>query len=216
MTHKIILSIAPLLLSLAPAHFAQDLRAASSSDAVRRELVRMGEDDQKRRQEMMDLMDRVAGSDSEKMAKRWKQAVERQNDLDGKNRQRLDEIVKQHGWPKKSVFGEEASGVAFLIVQHAELDYQKKYLPLIKDAVSQKEARRSDLAMLEDRILTREGKKQVYGTQLRLNQTTQRMELYPIEDEENVDSRRAAVGLEPLAEYLKRAFGIDYAPPKKN
>jgi Family of unknown function (DUF6624) len=216
MTHKIILSIAPLLLSLAPAHFAQDLRAASSSDAVRRELVRMGEDDQKRRQEMMDLMDRVAGSDSEKMAKKWKQAVERQNDLDGKNRQRLDEIVKQHGWPKKSVFGEEASGVAFLIVQHAELDYQKKYLPLIKEAVTQKEARRSDLAMLEDRILTREAKKQVYGTQLRLNQTTQRMELYPIEDEENVDSRRAAVGLEPLAEYLKRAFGIDYAPPKKN
>jgi len=208
--------MAPLLLSLAPAHFTQDLRAASSSDAVRRELVRMGEDDQKRRQEMMDLMDRVAGSDSEKMAKRWKQAVERQNDLDGKNRQRLDEIVKQHGWPKKSVFGEEASGVAFLIVQHAELDYQKKYLPLIKEAVTQKEARRSDLAMLEDRILTREGKKQVYGTQLRLNQTTQRMELYPIEDEQDVDSRRAAVGLEPLAEYLKRAFGIDYAPPKKN
>jgi hypothetical protein len=216
MTHKIILSIAPLLLSLAPAHFSQGLRADSSSDAVRRELVRMGEDDQKRRQEMMDLMDRLAGSDSEKMAKKWKQAVERQNDLDGKNRQRLDEIVKQHGWPKKSVFGEEASGVAFLIVQHAELDYQKKYLPLIKDAVAQKEARRSDLAMLEDRILTREGKKQVYGTQLRLNQTTQRMELYPLDDEVNVDSRRAAAGLEPLAEYLKRAFGIDYAPPKKN
>jgi Family of unknown function (DUF6624) len=216
MTHKIILSMAPLLLSLAPAHFAQDLRPTSSSDAVRRELVKMGEDSQKRRQEMMDLMDRVAGSDSEKLAKKWKQAVERQNDLDGKNRQRLDEIVKQHGWPKKSVFGEEASGVAFLIVQHAELDYQKKYLPLIKDAVAQKEARRSDLAMLEDRILTREGNKQVYGTQLRLNQTTQRMELYPIEDEENVDGRRAAVGLEPLAGYLKRGFGIDYSPPKKN
>ena len=216
MTHKIILSMAPMLLSLSPAHFTQDLRPTSSSDAVRRELVRMGEDDQKHRQEMMDLMDRVAGSDSEKMAKKWKQAVERQNDLDGKNRQRLDEIVKQHGWPKKSVFGEEASGVAFLIVQHAELDYQKKYLPLIKEAVTQKEARRSDLAMLEDRILTREGKKQVYGTQLRLNQTTQRMELYPIEDEESIDSRRAAAGLEPLAEYLKRAFGIDYAPPKKN
>ena len=216
MTHKIILSMAPLLLSLAPTHFAQDLRAASSSDAVRRELVRMGEDDQKRRQEMMDLMDRVAGSDSEKMAKRWKQAVERQNDLDGKNRQRLDEIVKQHGWPKKSVFGEDASGVAFLIVQHAEIDYQKKYLPLIKEAVAQKEARQSDLAMLEDRILTRDGNKQIYGTQLRLNQTTQRMELYPIDDEENVNARRAEVGLEPLAEYLKRAFGIDYAAPKRN
>jgi len=205
-----------LLLSFAPAHFAQNLGAASSSEAVRRELVKMGEEDQKHRQEMMDLMDRVAGSDSEKMAKKWKQAVERQNALDGRNRQRLDEIVKAHGWPKKSVFGEEASGVAFLVVQHAELDYQKKYLPLIKEAVAQKEARRSDLAMLEDRILTREGKKQTYGTQLRLNQTTQRMELYPIEDEDNVDARRATVGLEPLAQYVKRVFGLDYAPPKKN
>jgi len=87
---------------------------------------------------------------------------------------------------------------------------------MIKEAAAQKEARRSDLAMLEDRILTREGKKQIYGTQLRLNQTTQRMELYPIDDEENVNARRAEVGLEPLAEYLKRAFGIDYATPKKN
>jgi hypothetical protein len=214
MTHKIILST--LLLSLAPSHFAQNLGAASSSEAVRRELVKMGEDDQKHRQEMMELMDRMAASDSEKIAKKWKQAVDQQNDLDNKNQQRLDEIVKEYGWPKRSVFGEEASGVAFLIVQHAELDYQKKYLPMIKEAAGQKEARQSDLAMLEDRILTREGKKQIYGTQLRLNQTTQRMELYPIEDEGNVDTRRSAVGLEPLAQYLKRAFDIDYAPPKKN
>jgi hypothetical protein len=211
-----ILSMTPLILSLAPANFTQDLRATTSSEAVRRELVKMGEDDQKHRQEMMGLMGRLAGSDSEKRAKRWKQAVERQNALDSRNRQRLDEIVKEHGWPKRSVFGEEATGVAFLVVQHAELDYQKKYLPLIKEAVAQKEARRSDLAMLEDRILTREGKKQIYGTQLRLNQTTQSMELYPIEDEENVDARRTAAGLEPLAVYLKRVFGIDYAPQKKN
>ena len=216
MTHKMILSMTPLILSLAPANFTQDLRATTSSEAVRRELVKMGEDDQKHRQEMMGLMGRMAGSDSKKVAKRWKQAVERQNALDSRNRQRLDEIVKEHGWPKRSVFGEEATGVAFLVVQHAELDYQKKYLPLIKEAVAQKEARRSDLAMLEDRILTREGKKQIYGTQLRLNQTTQRMELYPIEEEENVDARRTAAGLEPLAVYLKRVFGIDYAPQKKN
>jgi hypothetical protein len=216
MKHKIVLSMTPLLLSLAPTCFAQAPGAASPNEPVRRELVKMGEDDQKHRQEMRDLMDRLAVSDSEKVAKRWRQAVERQNALDSKNRQRLDEIVKEYGWPKRSVFGEEASGVAFLIVQYAELDFQKKYLPLIKEAAGQKEARQSDLAMLEDRILTREGRKQIYGTQLRLNQTTQLMELYPIEDEENVDTRRAAVGLEPLAQYLKRAFSIDYVPTKKN
>jgi hypothetical protein len=216
MTHKIILSMMPILLSLASPHFAQNLGEASPNEAVRRELVKIGEDDQKHRQDMMDLMNRLASSDSEKVAKKWKQAVEQQNALDSRNRQRLDEIVKQHGWPKRSVFGEEASGVAFLIVQHADLDYQKKYLPLIKEAVALKEARQSDLAMLEDRVLTREGKKQIYGTQLRLNQRTQLMELYPIEDEENVDARRVGAGLEPLAQYVKKAFGIEYAPPKKN
>jgi hypothetical protein len=150
------------------------------------------------------------------VAKKWQQANERQKELDGRNQQRLDEIVKQYGWPKRSVFGEEASGVAFSVVQHAELDYQKKYLPLLKEAVAQKEARESDLAMLEDRILIREGKKQIYGTQVRMNQKTQLMELYPIEDEENVDGRRSKVGLEPLAQYVKKAFGMEYTPPKKD
>src|SRR5262245_59194286 len=158
MTLTIVLSITALLLSLAPERFAQDDAKTLQSEALRRELVKMGEDDQKHRQEMMELMDRLASSDSEKVARKWKQVVERQNPLDTKNRQRLDEIVKEHGWPKRSVFGDEASGVAFLIVQHAEIDYQKKYLTLIKEAVANKEARRSDLAMLEDRILRREGK----------------------------------------------------------
>ena len=105
--------------------------------------------------------------------------------------------------------------MAFLIVQHAELDYQKKYLP---DQRGRRPERSPPVRSgdVEDRILTREGKKQIYGTQLRLNQTTQRMELYPIDDEENVNARRAEAGLEPLAEYLKRAFGIDYAAPKRN
>jgi len=216
MKHKITFFITALIVSLAPAHFAQSPGAASPNDSLRRELVKMGEDNQKQRQEMMNMMDRLATTDSEKVTKKWKQVVERQNELDSKNRQRLDEIVKEHGWPKLSSFGPEASGVAFLIVQHADLEYQKKYLPLIKESVTKNEARPSDLAMLQDRILTREGKKQTYGTQVRVNQTTQAMELYPIEDEENVDARRATVGLGPLAQYLKKAFGIDYVPPKKN
>src|SRR5262249_17382543 len=110
MTHKIILSLTPLLLSLAPAHFAQDLRTTPSSETVRRELVKIGEDDQKHRQEMMDLMNRLAGSDSEKVAKKWKQAVERQNALDGRKRERMAEDGKKHGWPKKRGFGEKGRG----------------------------------------------------------------------------------------------------------
>jgi len=216
MTHKITLSIAVLILLLAPASSAQNLGNTSPNETVRRELVKMGEEDQKQRQEKMDLLGQLTRSNREKVEKKLKQLVERQNELDSKNRQRLDEIVKEHGWPKASVFGREASGVAFMLVQQAELEYQKKYFPLIKEAAARNEARPSDLAMLEDRILIGEGKKQRYGTQLRLNQTRQVMELYPIEDEENVDARRGAVGLAPLAQYLKDVFDIDYVPSKKN
>jgi hypothetical protein len=60
----------------------------------------------------------------------------------------------------------------------------------------------------------REGKKQIYGSQLKRNEKTGKFELWPVEDEENLDKRRAAVGLEPIAEYLKH-FRLTYVPPKK-
>jgi hypothetical protein len=60
----------------------------------------------------------------------------------------------------------------------------------------------------------REGKKQIYGTQLARNEKTGKYELYPIEDEEHADLLRTSVGLPPIAEYLK-SFGIEYIPPKK-
>lgn len=215
MTHKTVLLITALILSLAPAHSAQTPGKASPSEAVRRELVKMGEDDQKHRQEMMDLSDKLAGPNREEVEKRLKLVNEQQDSLDSRNQQRLDEIVKEYGWPTKSAFGKDAGFAAFLVVQHAGLEYQKKYLPLIKEAAARNEARPSDLAMLEDRILMRDGKKQIYGSQVSRNDKTKALELYPVEDEQNVDARRAAVGLMPLAQYLKE-FGIDYVPPKKN
>jgi hypothetical protein len=55
----------------------------------------------------------------------------------------------------------------------------------------------------------------IYGTQVRSGaDTNDRWVPQPIEDEANVDARRATVGLPPLAEYLK-TFGVDYSPPPK-
>jgi len=85
---------------------------------------------------------------------------------------------------------------------------------MLKEAVRRGEAESGNAALLKDRILMREGKKQIYGSQLHLNQVTKQLELWPIEDDENVDARRASVGLEPLAEYMKR-FGLEYKPPKR-
>ena len=68
--------------------------------------------------------------------------------------------------------------------------------------------------MLTDRTLLDEGKPQVYGTQLVRNPATGQMELGQLVDPGKVDDRRAARGMEPLADYLTH-FGITFTVPQQ-
>jgi len=130
----------------------------------------------------------------------WK----KQGEIDAANMKRLAEIVDAFGWPGVRFAG-AASQTAFLVLQHADHDSQRKYLPLLREAVKRHDAIGGDLAMLEDRVRVADGKPQLYGTQLANNP----MRFQPIEDEAHVDERRASVGLPPLAEYAKM-FGLSY------
>jgi hypothetical protein len=66
------------------------------------------------------------------------------------------------------------------------------------------EVENSQLADLTDRVLIGEGKKQLYGTMMRVAEDGKFVP-EPIEDEANVDKRRAALGLQPLAENIRRS-----------
>lgn len=134
-----------------------------------------------------------------------------QNAIDAANMKRLAEIVDAYGWPGLRFAG-RASSTAFLVLQHADHDSQVEYLPLMRDAVRRNEALGSQLAMLEDRVRIADGKPQLYGTQLSAP-AGGAPHFDPIEDEAHVDERRAAVGLQPLAEYAK-LFGLAYTPAK--
>jgi hypothetical protein len=169
----------------------------------------MMEEDQEFRTRVISVEEKY-GQDSKELAALWKEQAE----IDNRLLKRLEEIIKLYGWPAKSLVGAEASLAAFLIIQHADYEYQKKYFPLIKEAMEKGEIERGHVALLEDRILMREGKKQIYGSQLRRNEKTGKYEMWPVEDEQNLDKRRLSVGLEPIAEYLKR-FGVTYIPPGK-
>jgi hypothetical protein len=181
----------------------------SSRDSVRTELEAMFEADQMGRLDIKTAEERH-GHSSPEVADLWK----KQNLNDEKNRKRLVEIVDQSGWPKQSVVGEKAAITAFLVLQHAGLDLQKRYLPLLRSGAEAGEVKLNWLALLEDRVLVGEGKKQLYGSQLRGKKGVEGWQLEPIEDEVNVDERRAKMGLGPLAEYLK-GFGIEYRKPTK-
>ena len=205
---SVILCIAILAFSL-DQMIGQTSKRSSANDALRVELTQMLDADQKWRN-MADSVEKTHGTNSKELRELWR----RQKETDNKNMRRLERIIKKYGWPAESLVGGEASLAAFLILQHADYQYQKKYFPMVKEAQKEGEIEAGNVALLEDRILVREGKKQIYGSQLIRNQKTGKYELYPIEDEEHVDLMRASVGLPPIAEYLKE-FGLDYVPPKK-
>jgi hypothetical protein len=128
--------------------------------------------------------------------------------IDSVNVVQLEQIIAQNGWPGKSKVGDQAAMAAFLILQHAKVEIQTKYLPMVEAAAAKGDVEPSHLAMLQDRVLMRQGKQQKYGTQLWNDPSTGKLGLYPIEDSANVDARRAEVGIPPLRDYI-RSLGID-------
>lgn len=149
--------------------------------------------------------------------------------IDRQNARHLKRIIQIYGWPARSEVGDRASHAAWLIAHHADHDhmFQRMCLEEIKIAVKNGEARARDMAYLTDKVLVAEGRRQVYGTQVfdtrsldvlyklsgkeledamaRITYGTNRSEPLqplPIDDMDNVDRRRAEVGLPPLRAYI--------------
>lgn len=122
-------------------------------------------------------------------------------------------VLKRYGWLGTDVIGEKGNKTIWLVVQHADLKTQKKYLPELKRSVEKGLSVPYYLALTEDRVAMGEGKKQIYGSQYTTDMTTGKNSLYPIADEANVDKRRKAMGMIPLAEEAK-SMGVDYVLPK--
>jgi hypothetical protein len=82
-------------------------------------------------------------------------------------------------------------------VQHADLTYQEKYFPIMQAAATAGELPIRYVAMLVDRILMRKKLPQLYGSQLTDESGT--LAVYPMEDPQHVDERRAAAGMVPVS-----------------
>ena len=114
---------------------------------------------------------------------------------------RIRALVEEHGWPGRSLVGDDGASAAWLLVQHADDDpeFQARALILMQAAVASGEADGSELAFLVDRVRVARGEPQMYGTQCRADGSPQ-----PIEDPERLEERRAAAGLESFAAYEER------------
>jgi len=110
-------------------------------------------------------------------------------------------ILDQYGWLGPDDVGPMGSQTIFLVIQHSDLAVQDKYLPMMREAVKNHKAQPSSLALLEDRVALRHGKKQIYGSQI-ASDPNGGYYISALEDPDNVDKRRAEVGLGPLSEYV--------------
>jgi hypothetical protein len=123
--------------------------------------------------------------------------------IDSSNLAQVEALIAKYGWMGKSKIGTQGNYTQWLVIQHADLATQEKYLPMLEKSVTKGESRGSELAYLKDRVLMRQGKKQIYGTQV-VPSGNGMQEFWPIEDMTNVDKRRAEAGLEPIEQYAKK------------
>ncbi|MBK1894345.1 DUF6624 domain-containing protein [Chryseobacterium paridis] len=176
----------------------QEKAEASLNKPLVTKLSNINEEDQKYRQQIEGI-EKKYGADSKEMQEHWKTIAKK----DSVNLIEVKAILDKYGWLGPDVVGAQGSITLFLVIQHADLATQEKYLPMMREAVKNGKAQSSSLALLEDRVALRQGKKQIYGSQIGRDPETQLYFVSPLEDPDNVDKRRAEVGLPPLAEYVK-------------
>jgi len=158
----------------------------------------------------LDTMGNMYDWNSERVQQTWKQI----HYNDSVNLVRIEKIIDEYGWPGVALVGEDAADITFLVLQHCgDVEVMEKYLPVIENAVKEEELDKPSLALYVDRIRMFKGEEQLYGTQLTYVDSTQILKLYPVEDEQNINTRRAEMELPPIEDYMKH-FGLEYIKPE--
>ena len=133
------------------------------------------------------------------------------------NTARLREIVAAHGWPGRSLVGEDGATAAWLLLQHTNSrvrtirsadgdEFCRSCVTLLRDAVAQGEAHPRHLAAVADSLRLADSEPPEFASL---------PEQYPVDrdgqaairqdvDLAAIDERRAAIGLRPLAADIAR------------
>jgi hypothetical protein len=124
--------------------------------------------------------------------------------VDKQNLIKVVSLIEKCGMPTLKEISKKQMSAIWLVFQHADNTNRKKYFPLLKESAKNGDLNRSNIALMEDRILMIDGKPQIYGSQISQNSKTKKWELYNLENPEFVDKRRAEVGLGSLSDYVKQ------------
>lgn len=89
-----------------------------------------------------------------------------QKQLDIRNQVKIDSLYKDYQtYLGKSLVGNEFKSVMWQVIQHSNLNYMEKYLPIVISAVKNNELGESALKYLIDRIYSEKHNYQIFGSQ---------------------------------------------------
>lgn|GEM_PF-777690 len=117
----------------------------------------------------------------------------------------LEKIVRRYGYPGIRQVGDQSANNFWLLVQHADAypAFQRQVLKLMLPEVKHQNATPANYAYLTDRVAVNAHRPEEYGTQVvyegpGLGKAVPRS----LRDPAHVNQRRAAIGMEPLENYL--------------
>ncbi|MDQ1096722.1 MULTISPECIES: DUF6624 domain-containing protein [Chryseobacterium] len=159
--------------------------------AVKEKLKAIHETDQQIRSRIKKEMPSGDVSKIKEMALEMK-ASDKQNQL------YISQLLDQCGWPE-GLTAEESSAI-FLVIDHADIAFMQKYLPVLESQAQVGNVSKSDLATIRDRVQMLTGKKQAYGTQT--FKVGNEVYVWPVDQETMLDDRRKEMGLPSMQEYI--------------
>lgn len=118
---------------------------------------------------------------------------------------RLASILDTLPWPSPGIVGDDAAAAAWLVAMHA-IDRPPFMLRCLEAMTTAPDVARRHIAMLDDAIRFHAGIPQRYGTIVDWFDIDGTLQLGPgpIEAPEDLDARRATMGLESMAERMER------------
>ena len=135
--------------------------------------------------------------------------------VDSTNLLRVAHLIRQYGYPGKTLVGEPTNEVAWLVVQHSARIAE--FLPLVARTAEQGELPFRFYALMLDRQRVHEGRPQVYcsqGRSFRVPNARGQLEtvnlIWPVENAAFVNERRKKAGFDSSVEENARRLGIPY------
>lgn len=109
----------------------------------------------------------------------------------------IETVLEDYEWIDSGRFGQVYADHAWILVQHADdyPEFQAEVLDRMRPLIESGGVRPKHYAYLYDRVAVNTGRLQLYGTQPIWECKDGRLELAPLEDPENVDARRSAMGM---------------------